>query len=47
MHDVATQVNKTDCYIPSHNDKILEAKRYVAADELERQAALDAKVGMI
>jgi len=47
MHDVATQISKTDCYIPSYSDKVLEAKKYVAATVLERHAALDAKVGMI
>jgi hypothetical protein len=47
MHDVATQMNKTDCNIPSYSDKVLEAKEYVAAAVLERHAALDAKVGMI
>ena len=47
MHDVATQMNKTDCYIPSHSDKVLEAKKYIATDEWERHAALDVKVGMI
>jgi hypothetical protein len=46
MHDVATQMNKTDYYVPSYNDKVLEAKKYVAAAVLERHAALDAKVGM-
>lgn len=47
MHDVATQMSKIDCYIPSYSDKVLEAKKYVAAAVLERHAALDAKVGMI
>jgi hypothetical protein len=47
MHDVATQMNKTDCYIPSYNDKVLEAKKYVAAAVTETHATWDAKVGMI
>jgi len=46
MHDMATQMSKTDCYIPGYSDKVLEAKEYVAVAVLERRAALDAKVGM-
>jgi hypothetical protein len=46
MHDMATQMSKTDCYIPCYSDKVLEAREYVAAAVLERHAALDAKVCM-
>jgi hypothetical protein len=44
---VATQTYKTDHYVPCYNDKILEAKRYIEADGLERHADLEAKVGVI
>ena len=43
---MATQISKTDYYIPSYSDKVLEAKKYVATAVLERHAVLDAKVGM-
>jgi hypothetical protein len=46
-YDVATQMYKADHYIPSQDDRILEAKRYIEADELERLADLNAKVGTI
>jgi hypothetical protein len=38
---------KTDYCIPCYNDKILEGRRYIEADELGRHADLDAKVGII
>lgn len=46
-YDVATQMYNTDYCIPCHNDKILEARRYIEADELGRHADLDTKVGII
>jgi hypothetical protein len=44
---VATQMYKTHHYVPCYDDKILEAKRYIEADELEKHADLEAKVGII
>jgi hypothetical protein len=44
---VGTQMYKSHHYVPRYDDKILEAKTYTEADELERRADLDAKVGII
>ncbi|XP_033610345.1 IQ and ubiquitin-like domain-containing protein, partial [Cryptotermes secundus] len=46
-YSVATQMYKTDHYVPCNDDKILEAKRYIEADELERHTDLEAKYSQV
>jgi hypothetical protein len=46
-YDVATQMYKADHYVPCPGDRILEAKRCIQADESEKHADLNTKVGTI
>ncbi|XP_021923748.1 IQ and ubiquitin-like domain-containing protein isoform X4 [Zootermopsis nevadensis] len=45
--DVATQMYKADHYVPSRDDRILEANRYIEADEFERLGDLNARAVII
>lgn len=38
---------KADHYVPSRDDRILEANRYIEADEFERLGDLNARVSTI